>query len=168
MTSGCSWITNSRAALSSSENAVRLYVPGRSTKRISTSADMCTPSFFSTVLPGQLPTCWDNPVSMLKTVDFPTFGWPARPTSISLLSAAGFTLDTRTRAASSLPMARRVSEARRMTGPAPFLSIFMVAPETSPIAASRLVRLSLPAIDRTTPSSPSFREVTVTPDTFSM
>ena len=34
------------------------------------------PVFCSTVLPGQFPTCWLSPVSMLKTVDLPTLGWP--------------------------------------------------------------------------------------------
>ena len=143
-------------------------MPGRSTMCILTSAVRCTPSFFSTVLPGQLPTCCDKPVSILKTVDFPTFGWPASATSISALSAEGSTFDTSTLDASILPRASRVSDASRMIGPAPFLSIFMVMPTTSPIAASRLVRRSPPAMDRTTPSSPSLRAVTATRDTFSI
>src|SRR5574338_1376449 len=35
------------------------------------------PSFFSTVLPGQLPVCWCKPVSALKMVVLPAFGLPA-------------------------------------------------------------------------------------------
>jgi hypothetical protein len=34
------------------------------------------PTFFSTVTPGQLPTYWFDPVSMLKNVVLPLLGFP--------------------------------------------------------------------------------------------
>jgi hypothetical protein len=43
-----------------------------------------SPVFCSTVLPGQLPTCWLRPVSILNTVDLPTLGCPASATVIEL------------------------------------------------------------------------------------
>ncbi len=86
ITSGRSFIIKSLAILSSAEKAVRLYVPGRSTTLISASPETWTPSFFSTVFPGQFPTCCDNPVRMLKTVDLPTFGCPASATRTLFLA----------------------------------------------------------------------------------
>ena len=54
------------------KSTIRTCVPSRSN----------LPSLRSTVLPVQLPTCWLSPVSRLKTLDLPTFGWPARASTI--------------------------------------------------------------------------------------
>ncbi len=69
------------AMSSSTEFAVREYVPGRSTTRNSLSRYFIMPSFFSTVTPGQLPTCCLKPVKALNIVVFPTFGLPASATT---------------------------------------------------------------------------------------
>jgi len=69
---------------SSSEQEVRLYVPGRSTTRTTRSpssrGDLYRPVRGSLVLPGQLATCCETPVNALKTADLPTFGWPTSAT----------------------------------------------------------------------------------------
>ena len=56
-TSGRSRTMKSRAIRSSSEFAVRLYVPGKSIKVNALSPCEQSPDLRSTVLPGQLPTC---------------------------------------------------------------------------------------------------------------
>lgn len=43
-----------------------------------------SPSFFSTVTPGQLPTYWVLPVNSLNNVVFPQFGLPASAILISI------------------------------------------------------------------------------------
>ncbi len=76
--SGRASMIKSRAIISSIENAVRLYVPGKSTTVYVWPLYVQLPSFFSTVFPGQFPTCCRAPVSALNTVLFPTLGLPAK------------------------------------------------------------------------------------------
>src|SRR5574344_849029 len=57
-------------------------MPGRSVI-ITSSRPLSLPSFFSTVTPGQLPTYWLEPVSILNSVVFPQLGFPAKATFIS-------------------------------------------------------------------------------------
>jgi len=45
------------------------------------------PSFFSTVTPGQFPTYWFEPVSWLKSVVLPQFGFPASAILIVFFSS---------------------------------------------------------------------------------
>ena len=51
---------------------------------ITPSCFFSLPSFFSTVTPGQFPTNWLEPVSELKSVVFPLFGFPAKAILISI------------------------------------------------------------------------------------
>ena len=51
-------------------------MPGRSCTTTSLFP-FSTPSFFSTVTPGQLPTYWLEPVRSLNSVVLPLFGLPA-------------------------------------------------------------------------------------------
>ena len=58
-------------------------MPGRSVSTTSLST-INLPSFFSTVTPGQLPTNWLEPVSLLNSVVLPLLGLPARAMRICL------------------------------------------------------------------------------------
>ena len=53
-------------------------MPGRSTTVTVRSPMQVSPSFFSTVTPGQLPTYWLEPVRALNRVVLPQLGLPAR------------------------------------------------------------------------------------------
>ena len=55
-------------------------MPGRSTTVKRSSPSRASPSFFSTVTPGQLPTYWLEPVRALKRVVLPQLGLPTRAT----------------------------------------------------------------------------------------
>ena len=49
--------------------------------------------FFSTVTPGQFPTCCLEPVSTLKSVVLPQFGFPTTPTVKSLIIKASLSIE---------------------------------------------------------------------------
>ena len=58
-------------------------MPGRSWTTTSLRP-FSTPSFFSTVTPGQLPTYWLEPVRSLNSVVLPQFGLPASAILIAI------------------------------------------------------------------------------------
>ena len=67
-----------------------------------------SPSFFSTVLPGQLPVCWCRPVNTLKMVVLPAFGFPARAIVRSAISLLHEDFDLR--GVTTYPLASRKSK----------------------------------------------------------
>ena len=72
--------TASAVTCSSGERASRLCVPGRSTSSRSVAPSCQRPVVSSTVVPGALTMRWRASVSVLNSVDFPTFGNPTRQT----------------------------------------------------------------------------------------
>jgi len=74
--------------LSSGEVEDKLYEPGRSMiSYFSPSAIVLMPDLFSTVTPGKFPTFWFKPVSLLKSVVLPQFGFPTSAILILLLNS---------------------------------------------------------------------------------
>ena len=74
--------SRSRVSSSSGDTGVRLAAPGRSSTVAGAAPGSYVHEAFatSTVVPGQLPSCWRAPLTWLNSVDLPTFALPTSAT----------------------------------------------------------------------------------------